>query len=79
MPDGNGNGTGEEILIAKNLVKHFPIDQSGVLFANAIFPAPVVENRKGVKKGECFGLVGESGSGKSTTAYVTVGTYGPTL
>ena len=78
MPSGNSIGTGEDILIAKNLVKHFPIDQSGVFKAKWVVVRAVDGIDFAVKKGECFGLVGESGSGKSTTAYVTVGTYGPT-
>jgi peptide/nickel transport system ATP-binding protein len=78
MPNGNGNGTGEDILVARNLVKHFPINQSGIFKKKWVVVRAVDGIDLSVKKGECFGLVGESGSGKSTTAYMTVGTYGPT-
>ena len=78
MPDGNGNGTGEDILVAKNLIKHFPINQSGIFKKKWVVVRAVDGIDFAVKKGECFGIVGESGSGKSTTAYMTVGTYGPT-
>jgi len=70
--------TNNNILIAKNLVKYFPINLSGIFKKKYIIVKAVDGINFSVKKGECFGLVGESGSGKSTTAYMTVGTYGPT-
>jgi oligopeptide/dipeptide ABC transporter ATP-binding protein len=71
----NTNGN---ILVAKDLVKYFPINLSGIFKKKYIVVKAVDRINFSVKKGECFGLVGESGSGKSTTAYMLVGTYGPT-
>jgi len=70
--------TNNNILIAKNLVKYFPINLSGIFKKKYIVVKAVDGIDFSVKKGECFGLVGESGSGKSTTAYMTVGMYAPT-
>ena len=66
------------ILVAENLVKHFPINLSGIFKKKWIAVKAVDGINFSVKQGECFGLVGESGSGKSTTAYMTVGMYAPT-
>ena len=60
----------EEILVVKNLKKHFHTDL-GVVKA-------VDDISFSVKTGETFGLVGESGSGKSTTAFTIMGIYDPT-
>ena len=70
--------TNNNILVAKNLTKYFPINLSGIFKKKYIVVKAVDGINFSVKKGECFGLVGESGSGKSTTAYMTVGTYRPT-
>ena len=66
------------VLVAKNLVKHFPINLSGIFKKKWIVVKAVDGINFSVKQGECFGLVGESGSGKSTTAYMMVGSYEPT-
>lgn len=68
----------ENILVAKNLVKHFPINLSGIFKKKYVVVKAVDGIDIEIKGGECFGLVGESGSGKSTTAYMIVGSYGPT-
>lgn len=70
--------TTDDILVARKLVKHFPINRSSLLKKRWVVVKAVDGIDFTVKAGECFGLVGESGSGKSTTAYMTVGTYGPT-
>lgn len=67
-----------EILVARDLVKYFPINKSSILKQKWIVVKAVDGINFAVKKGECFGLVGESGSGKSTTAYTVVGSYPPT-
>jgi peptide/nickel transport system ATP-binding protein len=66
------------ILVARKLVKHFPINQSTVLKRKTVVVKAVDGIDFSVRQGECLGLVGESGSGKSTTAYTVVGTYPPT-
>jgi len=71
-------GTNNNILVAEKLVKHFPINLSGIFKKKWIVVKAVDGINLSVKQGECFGLVGESGSGKSTTAYMTVGMYEPT-
>lgn len=60
----------EEILVVKNLKKHFKTDQGIVRAVDGISFS--------IKNGETFGLVGESGSGKSTTAFTIMGVYEPT-
>jgi len=60
----------EEILIAKDLKKHFHTSRGTVKAVDGInFSVP---------EGEMLGLVGESGSGKSTVAYTIMGMYRPT-
>ncbi len=56
----------EELLVVRNLHKHFPIH--GGLFGRQIGAVRAVDGVSfAVKKGETLGLVGESGCGKSTT------------
>lgn len=60
----------EEILIARDLKKHFHTSRGTVKAVDGInFSVP---------EGEMLGLVGESGSGKSTVAYTIMGMYRPT-
>ena len=60
----------EEIVIAKDLKKHFLTSRGTVKAVDGInFSVP---------EGEMLGLVGESGSGKSTVAYTIMGMYRPT-
>jgi oligopeptide transport system ATP-binding protein len=67
-----------EILVAKKLVKHFPINRSSLFKREWVVVKAVDGIDFSLAKGECLGLVGESGSGKSTTAYMISGMYGPT-
>lgn len=67
-----------EILVAKKLVKHFPINRSSLFKREWVVVKAVDGIDFALEKGECLGLVGESGSGKSTTAYMISGMYGPT-
>jgi ABC-type oligopeptide transport system ATPase subunit len=61
---------GEDLLVVKNLKKHFPIKKSS-FFNFGKKPDEVVKAVDGlsftIKKGETLGMVGESGCGKSTT------------
>ena len=60
----------EEILVVKDLKKHFHTAQGVVKAVDGVSFT--------IDKGETFGLVGESGSGKSTTAFTIMGVYEPT-
>ncbi|GAJ08081.1 unnamed protein product, partial [marine sediment metagenome] len=56
-------GTNNNVLVAEKLVKHFPINLSGIFKKKWIIVKVVDGINLSVKQGECFGLVGESGSG----------------
>jgi oligopeptide/dipeptide ABC transporter ATP-binding protein len=60
----------EEILVVKNLKKHFKTSMGTVKAVDDVSFS--------INAGETFGLVGESGSGKSTTAFTIMGIYPPT-
>jgi len=62
----------EDVLVVKNLQKHFPTNKKD-LVVRAVDGIDF-----SVRKNEVVGLVGESGSGKSTTAYMVMGMYEPT-
>lgn len=68
----------ENILMVKDLKKHFIIDHRGVINREPVTVKAVDGVSFSVRQGETFGLVGESGSGKSTVAYIAVGMYQPT-
>ncbi len=57
----------EEIMVVKDLKKHFNTAQGVVKAVDGISFV--------IREGETFGLVGESGSGKSTTAFTIMGVY----
>jgi oligopeptide/dipeptide ABC transporter ATP-binding protein len=60
--------SGQELVRATDVVKHFPIT-SGVIIQRQVAAVHAVDGISfGIRKGETLGLVGESGSGKSTTA-----------
>ena len=68
----------DNILEARNLVKHFPVTK-GFLFKKNIGAVRAIDDISfTIEKGETVGLVGESGSGKSTTANVVLRLIEPT-
>lgn len=57
----------EDLLVVKNLKKHFPI-KKGILISKQVGAVKAVDGVNfTIKKGETLGMVGESGCGKSTT------------
>lgn len=57
----------EDLLVVKNLKKHFPIKR-GILISKQVGAVKAVDGVSfNIKKGETLGMVGESGCGKSTT------------
>lgn len=67
----------EDILVVRDLKKHFLIGYAGRIRREPITVKAVDGVSFSVRQGETYGLVGESGSGKSTIAYMTVGMYQP--
>jgi len=68
---------GEPLLIARDLVKNFPI-RSGVFSREVAHVSAVAGVSLEVHKGETLGLVGESGCGKSTTGRLLLHLLTPT-
>lgn len=57
----------EDLLVVKNLKKHFPIKR-GIIVSKQVGAVKAVDGVSfTIKKGETLGMVGESGCGKSTT------------
>ncbi len=57
----------EDLLIVRNLKKHFPI-KKGIIISKQVGAVKAVDGLSfTIKKGETLGMVGESGCGKSTT------------
>lgn len=67
----------ENILIAKNIKKYFPI-KKGFFLKHVADVKAVDDVSLTVKKGETLGLVGESGCGKSTLGRTLIRLYEPT-
>src|SRR5438105_12369825 len=72
------NGSGDELLVVENLVKHFPVTR-GIVFQQTVASVKAVDGVTfTVKKGETLGVVGESGCGKSTMARCVMRLLDPT-
>jgi len=67
----------ENILVAKNIKKYFPI-KKGFFLKHVADVKAVDDVSLTVKKGETLGLVGESGCGKSTLGRTIIRLYEPT-
>jgi oligopeptide/dipeptide ABC transporter ATP-binding protein len=67
-----------ELLVVKNLKKHFPVVK-GLLFTKVVGWVKAVDGVSfEIREGETFSLVGESGCGKTTTAKVILRLETPT-
>jgi oligopeptide transport system ATP-binding protein len=61
--------TSETVLEVRDLTKHFPVYERGVILRRKLGDVHAVDQVSfGIKKNETFGLVGESGCGKTTIA-----------
>ncbi|HEY8471717.1 MAG TPA: oligopeptide/dipeptide ABC transporter ATP-binding protein [Natronosporangium sp.] len=68
-PDaGQQQQTAPPVLVAKNLVKHFPVRSRGLIRRKVGEVHAVCDVSLELRPNETLGLVGESGCGKSTTA-----------
>jgi oligopeptide/dipeptide ABC transporter ATP-binding protein len=72
------NGSGDDLLVVDNLVKHFPVTR-GIIFQKEVASVKAVDGVTfTVRKGETLGVVGESGCGKSTMARCIMRLLDPT-
>ena len=76
-PTGSGAKAGEDLLVAQDLVKHFPI-RKGVLQRQVGAVQAVDGVSFGIRRQETFSIVGESGCGKSTTGRLLTRLLEPT-
>ena len=73
-----GPGSGEDLLVVEDLVKHFPVTR-GIVFQKQVASVKAVDGISfTVKQGETLGVVGESGCGKSTMARCLMRLLDPT-
>ncbi len=74
----DARGHAEPLIVARDLVKHFPITQ-GIIFQKRIGAVKAVDGiNLEVARGETLGIVGETGCGKSTTARLLMRLLEPT-
>ena len=74
----NGSGSGDDLLVVEDLVKHFPVTR-GIVFQKQVASVQAVDGISfTVKQGETLGVVGESGCGKSTMARCIMRLLDPT-
>ncbi|HUY21088.1 MAG TPA: dipeptide ABC transporter ATP-binding protein [Acidimicrobiales bacterium] len=65
---GRTTETGEPLLRAENVVKHFPLGSSSLFRRSRAVVHAVDDVTFDIRRGETLGLVGETGCGKSTLA-----------
>jgi oligopeptide/dipeptide ABC transporter ATP-binding protein len=69
---------GDELLVVKDLKKHFPVTR-GIIFQKEIASVKAVDGVSfAIREGETVGVVGESGCGKSTMARCVMRLLEPT-
>ena len=72
------NGSGDDLLVVENLVKHFPVTR-GIIFQKEVASVKAVDGVTfSIREGETLGVVGESGCGKSTMARCVMKLLEPT-